>query len=644
MCGIAGIISFQNNFNVLKWLNDVSLILKHRGNDDDGITLFDFQNTDCSSIEHFHLLASKNSPLQYLKLTPLSFLHSKKYHAGFIHRRLSILDLSEQGHQPMCNNSGSVWITYNGEIYNYLELKKSLLNKGYQFFTNTDTEVVLNCYLHYGKDFLQYLNGMWAFCIYDKRTNEWILSRDRLGVKPLYYYHSKNIFAFASEQKTFIKSHLLPFSVNYQALSRYLIDTVLEDEEESIFQSIKELQPGEIMILDTHSLNLQKRKYFNLDAQLTKSFNNLSEQSIISQTREKVESSIQQHLKSDVDVAISLSGGIDSSVIAVTASRYSSQPLNTFSIVFPSHSDIDETSYINTINQTIHCHPHNILPNANDFFSSLDELLYSQDLPIWSTSTYNQFLLMKNVKEAGIKVILSGQGSDELFAGYQHHYVAYWLSLLKKIQIVHFFRHLHQSSHYLPSSSFHLFTKALIKNTFPIQKLHYYKYLSNDILKQYNNTNIHNISSHLNVELLRDLSFRRLKAFLKCEDRCSMWHSVESRLPFSDDINLITWSLSIPENLKLKNGISKYILREAFKETLPAQIYQRKDKKAFDAPLKEWLILREKEIWNEIKNGWQDIINPRTFHKITSLQSLSNKEIQIIFKLFLLNRWKQLWQ
>lgn len=642
MCGIAGIISFQNNFNVLKWLNDVSLILKHRGNDDDGITLFDFQNTDCSSIEHFHLLSSKNSSLQYLKLTALSSLHNKKYHAGFIHRRLSILDLSELGHQPMCDDSRNVWITYNGEIYNYLELKKFLLNKGYSFFSNTDTEVVLNCYLHYGKDFLQYLNGMWAFCIYDKRTNEWILSRDRLGVKPLYYYYSKNIFAFASEQKAFIKSQLIPFSIHHQALSKYLIDNILEEEEESIFQNIKELQPGEMIILDTHSLNFKKKKYFNLDTQLTKSFNNFSEQEIIFQTREKVENSIQKHLRSDVEIAISLSGGIDSSIIAVTASQYVFKPLNTFSIVFPSHAAIDETNYINVINQNINSLSHPITPNANDFFNSLDELLYSQDIPIWSTSTYNQFLLMKNVKETGIKVILSGQGSDELFAGYQHHYVAYWLSLLKKFQIVHFFKHLHPSSHYLPSS-FQLFTKALIKNIFPIQKLYYSKYLSKDIIKQYKDTNIHRISNQLNLELLKDLSFRRLKAFLKCEDRCSMWHSVESRLPFSDDIHLISWSLSIPENLKLKNGMSKYILREAFKETLPAPIYQRKDKKAFDAPLKEWLISREKEILHEIKTGWQDMINPRTFHKITSLQSLSNKEIQIIFKLFLINRWKQLW-
>ncbi len=642
MCGIAGIISFQNNFNILKWLTDVSLILKHRGNDDDGITLFDFQNTDCSSVEHFHLLSSKNSSLQYLKLTPLSLLHNKKYHAGFIHRRLSILDLSELGHQPMCDYSGNVWITYNGEIYNYLELKKFLLNKGYQFFTNTDTEVVLNCYLHYGKDFLQYLNGMWAFCIYDKRTNEWILSRDRLGVKPLYYYHSKNIFAFASEQKAFIKSQLIPFSINHPALSKYLIDNILEDEKESIFQNIKELQSGEIIILDTHSLNLQKRKYFNLEAQLTKSFNNFSEQEIISQTREKVENSIQQHLRSDVEVAISLSGGIDSSIIAVTASPHVIKPLNTFSIVFPSHAAIDETNYINVINQNINSLSHPITPNANDFFNSLDELLYSQDIPIWSTSTYNQFLLMKNVKEAGIKVILSGQGSDELFAGYQHHYVAYWRSILKKFQIVHFFRHLHQSSHYLPSS-FNLFIKSLIKNTFPIQKSQYSKYLSGDILKQYNNTNIHSISSHLNVELLKDLSFRRLKAFLKCEDRCSMWHTIESRLPFSDDIDLIKWSFNIPEDMKLKNGISKYVLREAFKDILPEKIYQRKDKKAFDAPLKEWLILKDKEILDEIKNGWKELINTNTLQKITSLQSLSNKEIQIIFKLFLLNRWKQLW-
>ncbi|GIV26695.1 MAG: hypothetical protein KatS3mg027_0509 [Bacteroidia bacterium] len=276
------------------------------------------------------------------------------------------------------------------------------------------------------------------------------------------------------------------------------------------------------------------------------------------------------------------------------------------------------------------------------FFNHLDELLYSQDIPIWSTSTYNQFLLMKKVKEAGIKVILSGQGSDELFAGYQHHYVAYWLSLLKKIHIIDFFNHIYQSSNYLPSPVKLLFY-SIFKNSFSFQNIDYSKYLSSDLLQTYQPSSIHKISNQLTTELLNDLSYRRLKAFLKCEDRCSMWHSVESRLPFSDDIDLIKWSLTIPEKIKLKNGISKYVLREAFKDILPDKIYHRKDKKAFEAPLKEWLILKDKEILDEIKNGWKDIINQLTFQKITSLQTFSNKEMTIIFKLFLLNRWKKLW-
>ncbi|GIV26696.1 MAG: hypothetical protein KatS3mg027_0510 [Bacteroidia bacterium] len=368
MCGIAGIISLQNDFNVLKWLKDVSLILKHRGNDDDGITLFGSQNTHCSSIEHFQLLDTIKFPLQYLNLTPLSLLYNKNYYAGFIHRRLSILDLSELGHQPMCDITGNVWLTYNGEIYNYLELKKTLQTKGYQFFSNTDTEVLLNCYLHYGKNFIQHLNGMWAFCIYDKRTNEWILSRDRLGVKPLYYYHSKNIFAFASEQKAFIKSQLIPFNINHQALSKYLIDNVLEDREDGLFQNIKELQPGKNLFLNTQSLTIHKEKYFHLKNFITKTSISQTEEQIIQQTKNTVEKSIQQHLRSDVDVALSLSGGIDSSVIAVTSNKYSSHPLHTFSIVYPSHPSLDEKQFIDVINNTIHSIPHFITPIANDFF------------------------------------------------------------------------------------------------------------------------------------------------------------------------------------------------------------------------------------------------------------------------------------
>ncbi|RME18789.1 MAG: asparagine synthase (glutamine-hydrolyzing), partial [Bacteroidetes bacterium] len=578
MCGIAGILSYQKSINIPRWLHNASQLLQHRGNDDDGITLFSNNNTYCSKISH---PLSHHPMLPYLQHIPYSDIPTIDVYLGLLHQRLSILDLSEYGHQPMCNEDGTVWITYNGEIYNYKQLRRMLEQQGFHFFSNTDTEVVLKAYLYYGKNFVRYLNGMWAFCIYDTKTKEIFLSRDRIGVKPLYYIYSSNLFAFASEQKVFLKTRLIPFEINQKALSKYLLDNVLEYEEEGIFKYIYELQPGENIIVNTNNLQIKKEKYFLLEELLS---NNeiQDEQDIIRNTKNLVSTSIFEHLQSDVPVAVALSGGIDSSVIASIAAQHIGQ-LHAFSIVYPQNPSIDESPFIPEVNKKLGSIPHLITPTPEEFFQDIDELLYSQDIPIWSTSTYNQFVLMREVKNNHIKVILSGQGSDELFAGYQHHYVAYWLSLLKKFQLKNLLLHLSKSTTFL-SDPYSLLIKSVIKNFYSYHRLLASKFISKDILRQYSNTKEHFIHADLNKELVKDLSYRRLKAFLKCEDRCSMWHGVESRLPFSDDITLLKYAFQIPEYLKLKNGISKYILREAFKNELPKSIYERKDKKGFVTP------------------------------------------------------------
>jgi asparagine synthase (glutamine-hydrolysing) len=643
MCGIAGIISFNQQINARQWLNEVSCILQHRGNDDDGISLFDNQTCYCYKIQH-SVDSINHSQLKFLQFIPENEVPSKFFSTGLMHRRLSIIDLSELGHQPMCDESADVWITYNGEVYNYLELKENLIKKGIHFFSNSDTEVILKAYLFYGKKFVELLNGMWAFCIYDRRTNEFFLSRDRVGVKPLYYYLSKDIFAFASEQKAFLKSNLIPFEINYSALSKYLLDNVLEYQENGLFQNIIEVQPGENITVNTNDLSLKKERYFSLDNLLSPTINDsIDEKYLVEKTNHLVHKSVEEHLRSDVEVAISLSGGLDSSIIAVSASKKVEKPLHTFSISFPDNATVNEGNFAQIVSRQIHSQEHWIKPSAENFFKDLDELVYSQDIPIWSTSTYNQFLLMKEVQKVGIKVILSGQGSDELFAGYDHHYVAFWLSLLNKMKLVTLNQHLSKSSEYI-DNPYTLFIKAIIKNFYSHKKRTQSIFLSKDILSCYKDENEHQITSHLNTELLKDLSYRRLKAFLKCEDRCSMWFGVESRLPFSDDIELLKWAFLLPENLKLSNGVRKYVLREAFKKELPFEIYSRKDKKAFEAPFKEWLVKYQYDILSEIKNGWKEIIDKKYLNNINSLENLSKSQLEIVFKLFILNRWIKQWK
>ncbi len=637
MCGIAGITTIDKNINIPSWLATASLILQHRGPDDDGIVVFNGNIHYCSKIHH----PQRPHPhLPYLQFINFQQIPQQSFDVGLLHRRLSVIDLSELGHQPMCTEDKELWITYNGEVYNYLEIKNHLQQKGFSFFSNSDTEVVLKAYIYWGKNFVHHLDGMWALAIYDTRTHEIILSRDRIGVKPLYYYQSKNVFAFASEQKVSLKSKLVPFNINQKALTKYLIDNVLE-EDEQLFQDIQELYPSEIMTISIKNLAIQKKRYFDLNSLQSLPFIK-DETKIIEFSKNIINQSIQQHLRSDVEIAVSLSGGIDSSIIAVSSAQYSNYPLHTFSIVFPQHQSIDESSYINAVSRHINSIPHHVTPQPQDFFNSVEELLYSQDIPIWSTSTYNQFLLMKNVKQQGIKVILSGQGSDELFAGYQHHYIALWFSFLSKFELLKFFKHIQNSKEFIRHPYQTIF-KVWIKNYYHHKKQIISRFLSKDILNVYEHQSIHYISNSLASELIKDLSFRRLKAFLKCEDRCSMWHSIESRLPFVDNIRLTQWAFQIPDSLKLKNGVSKYILREAFKDVLPKEIYHRTDKKAFDAPLLEWMKLYEEPIKEEILNGYKEILNTQKIEKISFQKQLSKIEIDLIFKLFIISKWKNIW-
>lgn len=640
MCGIAGIIAWNKSVNIRQWLESTSHILQHRGPDDDGLVLLKGNQYFCSKIHH---PIFTHSSLPYLRHITFEQIPQQSYNIGLLHRRLSIIDLSELAHQPMCEEKSRVWITYNGEVYNYPELREYLKTKGYSFVSNSDTEVVLKSYLYWGRNFFNHLDGMWALAIYDTRNQQLILSRDRIGVKPLYYYHHADIFAFSSEQKVFIKSKLVPFTVNQKALAKYLIDNVLEDEEEGLFKEIKEVCPGEIVIINSKDVSIQKHKYFHVAELSSLPILEEEEDKIVQTTREHVNTSIHQHLRSDVKIATSLSGGIDSSIITVSSANQLQYPIHTFSIVFPENKNIDESAYSRKVASSINSIAHFITPFADDFFKDLDELLYSQDIPIWSTSTYNQFLLMKNVKQQNIKVILSGQGSDELFAGYQHHYIAAWFSFLRKLQIFKFFQHAQKSKIFIPHPYTTLF-KAWIKNHYQYRKKIISRFLSKDIVENHLNGSVHYISSSLNNELINDLSFRRLKAFLKCEDRCSMWHSVESRLPFVDNLSLTRWAFQIPEQLKLKNGISKYVLRQAFREYLPKEIYNRTDKKAFDAPLKEWLYPKFEEIKDEILHEYKELVNIKQIAKIYSIDHVTNVEVELIFKLFILSRWKKLWK
>lgn len=576
MCGITGIISKTNQGSLKDSVFAMSQAIKHRGPDGEGFAFF----TGTKSIPVY----SAETPIVNKESGAFLFNPSTSLQntdgdckMAFGHRRLSIIDLSESGHQPMCDTGGDFWITYNGEIFNYIELREELKTKGHVFVTQTDTEVIIEAYKEWGVECLQKFNGMFAFALYDKKTNRVFCVRDRVGVKPFYFVNTHDVFAFASEYKAFIKSGLVPFEINETQQFDFVVNGNLENCEESLFKGIHELKPAHYLMYQLDAHTYKTEKYYDLPVELS---HRESDTEIIKKIEEKLVKAIDLRLRSDVEIGSCLSGGLDSSIIAgVVKHLQPDKQMKLFTAVFPEEV-FDESIYAKQVAASVCGNWQTVSPTADEFFRDIEALNYFQDLPVWSTSTYSQHRVMKLAADNNIKVVLDGQGADELFGGYSHHYMALWkehlgLNTINKIK---------EANQTIPHA-YKLFGKQLIKDTFGLS-VDYSNYFFAKH-KHFGKSKNEKLASSLNEQLSIDY-FGRLKSYLKCEDRCSMAFGVESRVPFADDVDLVNYLFSIQGNKKIQHGISKYLLREAAKQYIPQQIYGRRDKIGFETPVQKW--------------------------------------------------------
>jgi asparagine synthase (glutamine-hydrolysing) len=635
MCGIAGIILKQKvNFNLNQKIVAMTDALSHRGPDGEGFILAG----DQTITPHFNTLKQNyhRADLNYIPKTSLQDYDQNSFLA-FGHRRLSIIDLSETGHQPMCNANGKIWITFNGEIYNYLEIKSDLKKIGHSFISESDTEVVLAAYKEWGFNCVERFNGMWAFCIYDSEKQLCFASRDRLGVKPFYYINNNNLLAFSSEQKAFIKAELIAAKINNNALHNYLINGLLETNSTNFFEGINELMPGNNLVFNLKTQELKITTYYNLTEHITLTNDRLSEKELIDKIAYTFENSVKLRLRSDVEVGTCLSGGIDSSALAVTISEITKQPLYCFTSIFKNQS-INEEHFADSVANKIKAKHFKVEPTLEGFLEEIDSLIYSQDVPIWDTSTYAQYKVMELAKKNNIKVVLDGQGADELFGGYHHHFLAKWNNLFSQ---GHFMSGLNEilASKKTISNPLQFFIKEKIKQKKYFNKKHFEQFFKPEFLKSSEIKNPSVYFNSVNEQLVEDIYQTRLKSFLKCEDRCGMWHSVESRTPFADDIELINLLFSFNGNKKIKNGVSKYLLREVVKNKLPEEIYKRYDKKGFETPMQQWMQKLRPQLLSEIKAANFDFVNQNELEKTDPTNSFQNK---LLFKLFVLSRWQKL--
>jgi asparagine synthase (glutamine-hydrolysing) len=521
------------------------------------------------------------------------------------HRRLAILDVRDIANQPMSYCNQRYWITFNGVIYNYLDLKKELKEKEYLFRTNSDTEVLLAAYAHWGINCLEKLKGMFAFVIYDKLNQTLFIASDRFGIKPLYYYQSNEGIAFASEIKQFITLQHFKPTINTSTTIDFLYYGLINHDNNTLFSQIKKIQGGKYCFIDikswNYNSNLILKDWYNLSHIVaTRKIDCIDHEENF---YELFHNAVKSHLLSDVPIGVCLSGGLDSSaIVSMIANLTSNKNLHTFSSVF-TDPKMNESSFIESVVTKYNVKSTLLSPQPQDLLKDLEKICWHQDLPFTSTSIYAQWKVFETAKYHGVKVMLDGQGADEQLAGYHSMFGAFLASLFlnKKIKLV--FQELlkinrkHQMEviKLLSLFLFQLMPYHMAAHFIRIvRKNHKVPWLHNKCYSLLSSQNtpykshcsrIEDPLQALSVHLILHTSLPMLLHF---EDRNSMAHGIEARVPFVDH-QLVEFSLLLKPELKVKNGTTKQILRKSLQQILPTLIYNRQDKLGFPTPEAAWL-------------------------------------------------------
>lgn len=512
---------------------------------------------------------------------------------GLAHRRLSIID-RKGGAQPMSTKDKRYTIIYNGEIYNFLQLKNELEKLGCKFQTNSDTEVVLQAFVKWGEKSFDKLNGMFGVAIYDAKSDKLVLARDHFGIKPLYFWHNNNQLLFASEIKALLASGKIDKKPNDRIIYRYLKFRVQDDTDETFFDGICRLLPGQMLTIDKNGMKISR--YTNLVEELKELANQGGKkysEEIADEYGQRLRQAVRMRLMSEVPVGTSLSGGLDSSAVAAIISRElqehaTDQSLNavgaeqnTFSAVFPNSAN-DEEQYVDALLDKYQnsINAHKIKPDASQFLKDLKDFVRTQEEPIISTGPYAQYAVMREASKH-VTVLLDGQGADEMIAGYNPYFYVYLKQLKRQKRYGDLLRELWTSRDIVRKLIRH---KVMGRKDQPIDD-----FLDEDFMNRFSQETLSITPDNLKLRLVEDTFQNSLPSLLRYEDRNTMRFSLEGRVPFIDK-DLAKFLFSLDESAIIHGGWNKRILRDSMDGVLPHKIARRRNKIGFTTPEDEWFL------------------------------------------------------
>ncbi len=568
MCGIAGFVGPENP----KLLKSMLGSLKHRGPDDE------------ASVEF------SNLSLGY--------------------RRLAVIDL-ETGNQPFFNEDKSLCLFYNGEIYNFKSLRQKL--SSHQFKTQSDGEVIVHGFEEWGEEVFEKLKGMFAVALYDLKSKELFLVRDHLGIKPLYYHFDRpnQRLLFASEIKALLQDSRVSRTPNQKIIYQYLAYRVHDHSQETFFEGIEKLLPGEMMKVGFSGgdgLEIKKKKFWSVSFDGGDAINSVyTKEEMIERFRELLEKSVRLRLVSDVPVGVCLSGGLDSSTISLLIDELAEGTQKTFSAVFPGQKN-DEREFIDEVNQKTSAQPHFVYPQSSGLFAELEDLVRVQEEPFISSGPYAQYCVMREASRE-VKVLLDGQGGDELLAGYDPYFFVYLRNLLQDKRLVLLAREFLAVRGLLSKFVGQRWRQQATTSAVSLLRPEFRGRRNSELpcpplacARGAGRREFAPSGSNLKQRLYEDVFKYSLPALLRYEDKNSSAFSLESRVPFLDP-DLVEFIFGLPEDLIIKNGVNKYILRQAMKDKLPSKIYQRKWKVGFTTPEEVWFRRKEDKVWEIFRSA-----------------------------------------